>query len=169
MNEYDLGSGARSEKRNAHRSSDDKIQYLLQAEEQLLQSISSHASLPKVLNEICSALDFQIGNVVSLITLPDDDPGELAGLAMNAARFGLRTFCSEGVMAENDDVLGFLEVYSSVPRDPTADEVQLIERAKCLAAIAIEREHKPGHQGNCGKEGHRASRGRLLEWPASRN
>jgi len=169
MNEYDLGSGARPEKRNAHRSADDKIQYLLQAEEQLLQSISSHASLPKVLNEICSALDFQIGNVVSLITLPDDDPGELADLALNAARFGLHTFCSEGVIAENDDLLGFLEMYSSVPRDPTAEEVQLIERAKCLAAIAIERECEPGHQGNCGKEGHRASRGHLLEWPACRN
>jgi hypothetical protein len=169
MNEYDLGSGATPEKRNAHRSSDDKIQYLLQAEERLLQSISSHAALPKVLNEICSALDFQIGNVVSLITLPDDDPSELANLAMNAARFGLHTFCSEGVMAENGDPLGFLEMYSSVPRDPTAEEVQLIERAKCLAAIAIEREYEPGHQSNCGKEGHRASRGRLLEWPASRN
>jgi len=169
MNEYDLGSGAKPEKRNAHRSSDDKIQYLLRAEEQLLQSISSHVSLPKVLNEICSALDFQIGNVVSLITLPDNDPGELADLAMNAARFGLHTFCSEGVMAENDDLLGFLEMYSSVPRDPTAEEVQLIERAKCLAAIAIEREDEPGHHGNCRKEGHRVSRGRLLEWPASRN
>jgi len=107
--------------------------------------------------------------VVSLITLPDNDPGELADLAMNAARFGLHTFCSEGVMAENDDLLGFLEMYSSVPRDPTAEEVQLIERAKCLAAIAIEREDEAGHQGHCGKEGHRASPGRLLEWPASRN
>lgn len=169
MNEYDLGSGARPEKRNAHRRSDDKIQYLLQAEEQLLQSISSHASLPKVLNGICSALDFQIGNVVSLITLPDDDRGELADVAMNAARFGLHTFCSEGVMAENDDLLGFLEMYSSVRRDPTAEEVQLIERAKCLAAIAIEREDEPGRQGNWRSEGHRTSHGRLLEWPASGN
>jgi hypothetical protein len=68
MNEYDSGSSARPRKRNAHRSLDDRIQYLLGAEEQLLQSIFSHASLPKVLNEICSALNFQIGNVVSLTT-----------------------------------------------------------------------------------------------------
>jgi hypothetical protein len=59
MNEHDSGSGAAPQKRNAHRSVDDKIQYLLMAEEQLLQAISSHASLPKVLNEICSALDFR--------------------------------------------------------------------------------------------------------------
>jgi hypothetical protein len=70
-----------------NRSLDDKIQYLLRAEEQLLHAISSHASLPKVLNEICSALDFQIGNMVSLITLPGDDPSDLAAIAMNAAHW----------------------------------------------------------------------------------
>jgi len=169
MNEYDLGSGATPEKRNAHRSSDDKIQYLLQAEERLLQSISSHAALPKVLNEICSALDFQIGNVVSLITLPDDDPSELANLAMNAARFGLHTFCSEGVMAENDDPLGFLEMYISVPRDPTAEEVQLIERARCLAAIAIKRHNEASDQDNGGGRENQGAQRRVVEWPASWN
>ncbi len=150
MNEYDFGAGARSQKRNALGGLDDKIQYLLRTEEQLLQSISSHASLPKVLNEICSALDFQIGNVVSLITLPGDDPSDLAAIAMNAARFGLHTFCSEDVAVESDELLGFLEMYCSVPRDPTAEEVQLIERAKCLAAIAIKRHNEASHQDNGG-------------------
>jgi hypothetical protein len=56
--------------------------------------------------------------MVSLITLPGDDRGELAGIAMNAAHFGLHTFCSEGVAAENDELLGFLEMYCSVPRNP---------------------------------------------------
>jgi len=63
---------------------DDKIEYLLSAEEQLLQSISIRGPLPKVLNRICSALDCQIGNVVSLISLPTDDASELAEIAMNA-------------------------------------------------------------------------------------
>jgi len=169
MNEYDSGSGSTPQKRNAHRSLDGKTQYLLRAEEQLLQSISSHASLPKVLNEICSALDFQIGNVVSLITLPGDDRGELTGIAMNAAHFGLHTFCSEGVAAENDELLGFLEMYSGVPREPTGEEAQLIERAKCLAMIAIKREDEAGHRGNRGKHGNRPASRRMLEWPASRN
>jgi hypothetical protein len=169
MNEHDSGSGTAPQKRNAHRSLDDKIQYLLRAEEQLLQAISSHASLPKVLNEICSALDFQIGNVVSLITLPGDDPSDLAAIAMNAAHFGLHTFCSEGIAAENDEVLGFLEMYSSVPREPTAEEVQLIERAKCLAAIAIKRHNEASHQDNGGERTNPAAPKRVLEWPASRN
>jgi hypothetical protein len=169
MNEYDSGSGAGPQKRNAHRSFDDKIQYLLRAEEHLLQSISSHASLPKVLNEICSALDFQIGNVVSLITLPGDDSSELAAIATNAEHFGLHTFCSEGIAGENDELLGFLEMYCSVRRDPTTEEVQLIERAECLAAIAIKRRNETSHQDNGGGRRNQATQKRVLEWPASRN
>jgi hypothetical protein len=169
MNEYDFGSDATPQKRNTHRSLDGKIQYLLRAEEQLLQSISSHASLPKVLNELCSALDFQIGNVVSLITLPGDDAGELATMAMNAAHFGLYAFCSEAITAENDEVLGFLEMYCSAPREPTSEEAQSIERAKCLAAIAIKREDEAGHRGDRGTRGNRTANERVLEWPASKN
>jgi hypothetical protein len=159
----------RHKKRNPRRSSDDKTQYFLRGEEQLLQSISSRASLPRVLNEICSALDFQIGNVVSLVTLRDHDPSELGAIAMNATRFGLHTFCSEGVTAENDELLGFLEMYCSVPREPTADEVQLIERAKCLAAIAIKRHNEASHQDNGGGRRSQGAQKRVLEWPASRN
>jgi hypothetical protein len=165
MNEHDSDSGATPQKRNAHRSLDGKTQYLLRAEEQLLQSISSHGSLPKVLNEICGALDFQIGNVVSLITLPADDPSELAAIAVNAARFGLHTFCSEGIAAENDELLGFLEMYCSVPRNPTAEEVQLVERAKCLAAIAIKRHNEASQQDNGGSRENQGVRKRAPEWP----
>jgi len=169
MNECNFGSGATPQKRNIQRSLDGKIQYFLRAEEQLLQSISSQASRPKVLNEICSALDFQIGNVVSLITLPGDDPSERASIAMNAARFGLYTFCAEGVAAENEKRLGFLEMYCSVPREPTAEEVQLIERAKCLAAIAIERHNEASDQDNGGGRRNLGAQKRAPEWPASRN
>jgi hypothetical protein len=169
MNEYDSGSGSTSQKRNAHRNLDGKTQYLLRAEGQLLQAISSHASLPKVLDEICTALDLQIGNVVSLITLPGDDPSELAAIAINAALFGLYTFCSEGVVSENDEVLGFLEMYSCVGRGPDAGEIQLIERAKCLAAVAIERHNEASDQDNGGGPRNLGARKRLVEWPASRN
>ncbi len=169
MNKYDFGAGATPQKRNAQGGLDDKIQYSLRAEEKLLQSISAHAPLPKVLNEICSALDFQIGNVVSLIFLPGDDPSELATIAMNAALFDLYTFCSEGVVGENDEVLGFLEMYSCVGRGPDAGEIQLIERAKCLAAIAIKREDEAGHRGDRGTHGNRAVRGCVVEWPVSTN
>ena len=145
MDEYHSRSRNRSRVLRLPLSSDDKIEYLLNTEEQLLQSISARAPLPEVLNGICSALDRQIGNVVSLISLPGDDASELAAIAMNAPLFGLHTFCSAGLVAENDEVLGSLEMYCSVPRSPSAREFQLIERGKCLAAIAIKLHNEAGH------------------------
>jgi GAF domain-containing protein len=107
--------------------------------------------------------------VVSLISLPGDDAGELAAIAMNAALFGLHTFCSEGIIAENGELLGSLEMYSGVPRSPSAGEVQFIERAKCLAAIAIEHHNEAGRVGSRGVPGNRPARGRVLDWPTSMN
>ena len=169
MNKSYSRTGGRSQKRMLPRNSEDKIQYILSVEEQLLQSISSGERLPGVLNGICSALDCQIGNVVSLISLPGDDPSELAAVAMNAALFGLYTFCSEGIVAENDELLGSLETYSSFPRSPSASESQWIERAKCLAAIAIKVDQEAAQQGNRGLRANRPVRGRVLEWPVSMN
>ncbi len=169
MNEYEFGSSDRPQKGKGHLNFDGKIQYLLFAEEQLLQSISDRAPLPEVLNRICSALDCQIGNVVSLISLPGDDASELATIAMNAELFGLYTFCSEGVVAETGELLGSLEMYCSVSRGPSASEFQLIERAKCLAAIAINREDEAGHRGECGTHANREAKGCVVEWPVSAN
>ena len=167
MNKSYSRVGGRSQKRMLPRDSDGKIQYVLGAEEQLLQSISSGERLPEVLNGICSALDCQIGNVVSLISLPGDDPSELAAVAMNAALFGLYTFCSEGIVAENDELLGSLDTYCSLPRSPSASESQWIERAKCLAAIAIKLDQEAAHQRNHGARANQPVRGRVLEWPVS--
>ena len=169
MNESHSHPRDRSQKHMSPCQSDDKIQYLLSAEERLLQSVSTGAPLPEVLNEICNALDCQIGNVVSLISLPRDDASELAEIAINAALFGLYTFCSEGVFAENDELLGSLEMYCSVPRSPSASEFQWIERAKCLAAIAIKLDQEAAHQGNCGLRENRPARCPVLEWPVSMN
>jgi len=167
MNRSHSRTGGRSQKRMPPCDSEGRIQYLSSAEEQLLQSISSGERLPGVLNGICSALDCQIGNVVSLISLPGDDPSELAAVAMNAALFGLYTFCSEGVVGENDELLGSLEMYCSFPRSPSPSESQWIERAKRLAAIAIKLDQEAAHQGNRGPLGNRPVRGRVLEWPVS--
>ena len=167
MNEYDFGSGGTPQKRDIQRSLDGKTQYLLRAEGQLLQSISSHAFLPRVLNEICSALDIQIGNVVSFISLPGNDASKLATTAMNGALFGLHVFCSEGVVAENDELLGSLEMYCCVQRRPSCEEFRLIDRAKCLAAMAIKRHNEAQAQSNCRMRGNRPIRGRVLAWPAS--
>jgi len=157
MDNYDSGSRGRPQERRVRRNLDDKIEYLLSAEEQLLQSISIHGPLPKILNRICSALDCQIGNVVSLISLPTDDASELADIAMSATLFGLHTFCSAGVVAENDERLGSLDMYCCVPRSPSSNEFRLIERAKCLAAIAIKLNKEADDQGSCGMRGNLAS------------
>jgi len=169
MNEYGFGSRDNSQKRNTHRNCDNKIQYLLDTEEQLLQQISSRAPVPGVLNGICIALDCQIGNVVSLISLPEDGSSEVGAIATNAALFGLFTFCSEGIVAENDELLGTLEMYCSVRRSPTAAEFQLIQRAKCLAAIALKFDKEPGRQGSYGTRSNPRARGTVLEWPVSFN
>jgi hypothetical protein len=169
MNEHDFGPRFRPQKYKADRSLEDKIQYLLDAEEQLLQSISTRAALPGVLNGICSALDRQIANVVSLFSLPGEDPNELTAITANATLFGLHVFCSESIFAENGGLLGSLEMYSCVPRGPTPHELQLIERAKCLAAIAIELDKEASHPGNCDIRESPQKLGCVLEWPVSNN
>jgi hypothetical protein len=169
MSEYNSGRRDGSQERKARGNSDDKIQYLWKPEERLLQLISNRTPLPKILNEICSALDCQIGNVVSLISLPGDDSGELATIAMNATLFGLHTFCSEKIVAGNEELLGFLEMYSGLPRCPSRDEAQFIERAKCLASIAIKLHNEARRQGRSVARGNRPVRGNVSEWPASLN
>jgi len=169
MSEHDFGRRDGSQERKLNDNSDDKIQYLWKAEERLLQLISNYTPLPKVLNDICSALDCQIGNVVSLISLPGDDADELAAIAMNATQFGLHTFCSEAIVAENKEILGFLEMYSGVVRCPSTDEGQFIERAKCLAAVAIQLHNASDRQGRRGAVGNRPARGSVFEGPASLN
>ena len=114
-----------------------EIQYVLREEEQILQSISGGAPLPEILRKICRALDLEIGKVISLFSLPSDDATSLAAIARSAGVFGLHKFCSARVAGGNDESLGSLEMYSCLPRRPYLPEVRLIERATCLAAVAI--------------------------------
>jgi hypothetical protein len=122
-----------------HRDSGGEIQYLLRAEGQILQSISGRAPLPEILHKICDALDLEIGNMISLFSLPSDDATSLAAIARSAGVFGLYKFCSARVAGGNDELLGSLEMYCCLPRRPFLPEVRLIERATCLAAVAIKR------------------------------
>jgi hypothetical protein len=160
MNEYHSRSRDGSQILRRRSGSDDTIQYSLRGEEQLLQSISARAPLSEVLGRICTAIDSQIGNMVSLISLPEDDVTDHAAIARIAALFGLHAFCSSGVVAENDEVLGSLEMFCCVPRSPSPREFQLIERATCLAAIAIKRHNEAGHHGYGCIQGNRPVRGR---------
>lgn len=166
MKQYDFDSRRRSQKPKTHLNRDEQTQYLLSAEEQLLQSISARAPLAEVLNKICSVLDCDIGNVVSLISPPEEDATDLADIAANAKHFGLYSFCSAGVLAENDELLGSLETYCCVPRTPSPEEFQLIQRAACLAAIAIQRDAEMRGNDNCSFHGPRSMRRYGPESPA---
>ncbi len=148
---------------------DGKIQYLLSAEEHLLQAMSARAPLTGILNEICSALDCQVGNIVSLVSLSGNDASDLAVIARKAALFGLSLFSAESVVGENGEVLGTLDVYCCVPRGPSHDEFQLIQRASCLAAVAIELDDETNQERNLGLPGKRPTVATVLEWPLSLN
>jgi hypothetical protein len=144
MADRNFSSRDRSQEQGLQRNSGRDILYLLRAEEQLLQAISARAPLPEVLRMICDALDSEIGNMMSLIALPNDDAAGVAAIAKGASLFGLHKFCSANVVGGNDESLGSLEMYCSVPRRPFLNEVQLIERATCLAAVAIKRHNEAG-------------------------
>jgi len=153
----------------ALRDSEGRIEYLLKAEGQILQSISARAPVPEILNDICVALDCQIGNMVSLFCLPGDDAIDAFELARNARLFGLFVFVSVGIFAESGEELGSLEMYSCDPRNPSACELRLVDRAVSLAAIAIHREPAVGHPPDGRLAANRTPRANVLNWPVSPN
>jgi hypothetical protein len=125
----------------SHHNSGAEVEYLLRAEEQLLRSISCGTPLPQILCDICNALNSEIGNVISLACLGDEDPTDQATIVKSAGIFGLYKFCSASIVGGNEEELGSLEMYCCVPRRPFLNEIRLIERATCLATVAIQR-HK---------------------------
>ena len=151
------------------RYSENRIQYFLKTEEQILQSISARAPISRILSEICNALDCQIGNIVSLISVPDDNESSASVVSSSAVLFGLHIFFSGVIGAESGEDLGSLEVYCCVSRKPYPREFQLIERAVCLAAAAIKRHRETGDGGNCRIHGVRSARGYVPETPTSMN
>jgi hypothetical protein len=90
---------------------------------------------------LCAAIDVQIGNVVSLVSLPDREESRLCAITQSATELGLDVFSSRRILSRDKALLGTLEVYGCDPRRPTAYEYQLIERTIQLAAMALER-HK---------------------------
>jgi hypothetical protein len=169
MQKSDFRSGERWQRHEPLRQSEGQIEYLLKAEAKILQSISARAPLPKVLNEICTALDCQIGNMVSLISLSADDVTSALDIAQNAALFGLHIFFSSRIVAQSGEAVGSLEMYSCVSRSPSDQECELIERAVCLAVIAIECDVKDARNKNSVVVEDWPVQGNVLKWPISLN
>jgi hypothetical protein len=149
--------------------SEGRVHYLLEAEEQILRSIAVRAPVPQILNEISTALDCQIGNMVSLISLPKDEVASTAEIARNAALFGLHLFFSGSVLGECGKELGSLEMYCCTMRNPSCYELQVIERAVCLAAITIERDGKEDRPVSHRKSEKRLAQENAPGWPISIN
>jgi hypothetical protein len=122
-----------------HRQFSGRKETLLRGENSILESISMGAPLPEVLNKLCAAIDLQIANLVSVITLADDQEHDLPVITERAVRFGLHVFWSASIPLRNEVALGWLEMYCCVSRGPTPFELQLIGRVTHLAALAIQR------------------------------
>jgi hypothetical protein len=144
-----------------------KSQHALKAEEKILQAISARAPVPETLNEICSALDCQIGNSLSLISTSTGRDTSAAGAARTAARFGMHVFSSAKIIDDLGGELGSLETYCRDSRIPSSSESQLIHRATQLAAYAITREKKAIHRAKSRISENAPVRRRVLEWPVS--
>src|SRR5204862_8057437 len=93
MDKYGSRSRDTSQIVRLRRSSDDTIQYLIRAEERLLQSISARTPLLEVLDSICSAVNSQIGSMVSLISLQVHAVTDHAAIDPIAARFRFHACC----------------------------------------------------------------------------
>ena len=150
-------------------SSHEAVPCLLRREEEILNSICAGEALPKLLSRICTALDCEIGNVVSLVSVLGDNALDFVAIAENAKQFGLYTFCSVGVIADNGEPLGILDMYSCKPKLPSPWEWKLIERAGYLAAIAIERENERAPGRNALASEIQLTRESFEKWPESSN
>lgn len=124
----------------------------LREENKILDLISAGAPLPVVLNNLCTAIDLQIGNVVSVILLPDDAERNSQATARGAQEFGLHVFWAQNIPLRDENVLGSFEMYCCVPRMPSAFETQLIQRAAELAGLAIRNHHTADELGRDGSE-----------------
>ncbi len=115
----------------------DAIPIVLLGERHLLELISEDAPLTEVLDEICAALDVEVGNVVSVVLSSEDDV--LHELAERAVQFGLYVFSCCAILSQSGQLLGTLETYSYLSENPAVNQAMLIQHASELAALAIQR------------------------------
>ncbi len=126
----------------ARRQSNDTRRCQSVRERHIEDLISFGAPLPGILNMLCMMIDLRIGNVVSLVSLLDEDQRHFCSITQSALHVGLDVFSLSAILSREQALLGTLEIYGCDPRQPTPRENQLIERAVELAAVALQR-HEP--------------------------
>ena len=94
-----------------YRQKSDNLRTLLTGEGYLLELIFAGAPLPQVLDKVCTALDLQVGNVVSLVLFPDDEEHTLHTIAQSAVEFGLSAFSCTAILSPSAEFFGTLEMY----------------------------------------------------------
>jgi hypothetical protein len=108
-------------------------------EDTISDLISVGSLLPKVLNELCTSLDFQIGDIVSAILPAGHAEDDFGTLKKSAQQFGLHVFWSARICSAGGNHLGTLQMFSCDMREPTVDELHLIRQVMVLAALALQR------------------------------
>src|SRR5580693_8942436 len=122
-----------------HRPSTDRRRCPLVGESQILELISLAAPLPDILNKLCMMIDIGIGDVVSIVSLPDSAENHFSSVADSALQVGLEMFSSSAILSPDRVFLGMLEIFGCDLRRPTIPENNLINRVTYLAALALQR------------------------------
>jgi hypothetical protein len=127
-----------------HRQSTDDRRCPVVGERQILELISLGAPLTGILNKLCMMIDVRIGNVVSIISFPDQTENHFCSMTHSALQVGLEIFSSSAILSPDRIFLGMLEIFGCDQRRPTVLEYHLIDRVAYLAALALERPEPAG-------------------------
>jgi hypothetical protein len=122
-----------------HRQSTDNRRSQVVGERQILELISLGAPLSGILNKLCMMIDVRIGDVVSIVSLPDEVENHFCTMTHSALQVGLEIFSSSPILSPDRLFLGTLEIFGCDPRRPTMLEYHLIDRVTYLAALALQR------------------------------
>lgn len=124
-----------------HRQSGENRRYQVVGERQVLELISLGAPLPDILNKLCTIIDVRIGDVISMVSLPDEAENHFCSLTHSALRVGLEIFSSSAILSPDQRFLGMVDIFGYDLRRPTMLEYHLIDRVTYLAALALQRHH----------------------------
>jgi hypothetical protein len=138
MTEQSRSKRASSEFR-LHGPSTDNRRCEVVGERQILELISLDAPRSGILNKLCMMIDVRIGDVVSIVSLPDEAESHLCSMTRSALQVGLEIFSSRAILSPDRLFLGLLEIFGCDLRRPTMLENHLIDRVTYLAALALQR------------------------------
>ena len=138
MDSHDPRTNRSPKKLWLYRNCTDNSYGPLAQERQILEMIALGPPLPVILNKLCSMINLQIGNVVSVVSLPDKRGSHFGPKPQTAIQVGLDVFSSTGIYSRNKTLLGILDIYTCDSRPPAPNENQLIERVARLATIALQ-------------------------------